>query len=430
MGRERQIREIIKESIEESFDRYALVPYYDDVDLEEYGIDEYEAYDRAHDIAKFGGVTILRGQELSALLVDSKSSKVIGGLWVSNDRDKFSFDIAIDSSYQNMGLSSKLIEAAISEYEQQKEIYGDDFKMEVDVINPKLAKILQNKYGFYVVADIDQNRVLMSIDESKKLVREIIRNVLKEYYDTEVDAPFTTTLPDEIKNRSNSYVGRGVTWYGDPDQMIVLHKSQVEGMWGNVYDNDKFNYLVDLIRTHEDNIEIECSYGIGDVIQLTDIVEHQTSERDGTFQTDYDGIDEPYSLGDEELDEYVSIENLMDFDDMSLYLDDFDVAKVFNENRIYLALGKVSIEEVKEELSEVSDGSEQDIKALNEFIRYEKMLKEALNNKDGDLGTFKVQIRDGHHRVMGAIEAGEEYVCVNLVKEDLEKFKGYYNKVN
>jgi ribosomal protein S18 acetylase RimI-like enzyme len=169
---EREIRKIVRDIVEESVDRYVLVPYYEDSDFDEYGIDEYEAADRAEEIAKNGGVTILRGQELSALLIDSKFSKVIGGLWVSNNSDKFSFDIAIDSGYQNMGLSSKLIQAAIGEYEHQKEMYGDDFRMEVDVINPKLAQILEKKYGFHVVANITQDRVLMSIDESMSRLNE------------------------------------------------------------------------------------------------------------------------------------------------------------------------------------------------------------------------------------------------------------------
>jgi len=148
-------------------DRYVLAHYDDEVDYEEFGIDEYEAANEAEEIAKDGGVTILRGQELTSILFDTDSPKVIGGLWVSHDNDKFSFDIAIDSSYQNMGLSSKLIEAAIQEYNIQKDMHDEsdnDFKMEVDVINPKLAKILQNKYGFHVVGQITQDRVLMSVD--------------------------------------------------------------------------------------------------------------------------------------------------------------------------------------------------------------------------------------------------------------------------
>ena len=59
-------------------------------------------------------------------------------------------------------------DAAISEFEMQKDAFedaneGEEFKMEVDVINPKLAKILQNKYSFYVVGQLSQDRVLMSI---------------------------------------------------------------------------------------------------------------------------------------------------------------------------------------------------------------------------------------------------------------------------
>lgn len=150
-------------------DRYVLLPYSDDYneDFEEYGIDEYEAADRVLEIAKNGGVNILRDKRLSGILLDKKLSKVIGAIWVSDDNEKFSFDIAIDSSYQNMGLSNILIEEAITEYKIQKEMYDDmgkDFKMEVDVINPKLAQILKNKYGFYVAGELSQDRVLMTLD--------------------------------------------------------------------------------------------------------------------------------------------------------------------------------------------------------------------------------------------------------------------------
>ena len=47
----------------------------------------------------------------------------------------------------------------------------------------------------------------------------------------------------------------------------------------------------------------------------------------------------------------------------------------------------------------------------------------------GDIGNFDVQLRDGHHRVMGAIAAGEQHVCVNLAKEQLGQFDQYINRV-
>lgn len=148
--------------------RYLLLPYDEyNEDFDKYDIDEYDAVDKAFEIAKNCGVSILRNKRLSGILIDAKFSKIIGAIWISDNNNIFSFDIAIDSSYQNMGLSNILIKNAISEYQFQKDMYddmGEDFKMLVDVINPKLAKILKNKYGFYVVRELSQNRVLMSID--------------------------------------------------------------------------------------------------------------------------------------------------------------------------------------------------------------------------------------------------------------------------
>jgi GNAT superfamily N-acetyltransferase len=113
-------------------------------------------------------------KDLSQVLIDFGESKdkhirlhprVIGGLWVNQNSSYFSFDIVIDKHYHNKGLSDKLINAAIDEYEDNKEIYGDDFKMEVKVINPKLKEILENKYNFKVIQKIGPNTFLMTIDD-------------------------------------------------------------------------------------------------------------------------------------------------------------------------------------------------------------------------------------------------------------------------
>lgn len=150
-------------------ERYILLPCGDDIDdelYEEYDIDIYDAYNSAEQIAKDGGLNILSDKRLLDVQLDISKSCIIGGVWVSDNDEIFSFDIAIDSSYQNMGLSSMLIESAISEYESQKDMYDDmgkDFKMEVDVINPKLAQILEKKYGFFTITELSQNRVLMSV---------------------------------------------------------------------------------------------------------------------------------------------------------------------------------------------------------------------------------------------------------------------------
>jgi ribosomal protein S18 acetylase RimI-like enzyme len=166
----KELKSLVKKIIsEQSNDRYILIPYNDDAEetFDEYGIDYYDAQKTAYDIAKNGGVTILRNKELSGVLIDAKLSLVIGAIWTSIDDNIFSFDIAIDPSYQNMGLSHMLIKDGINQYKNEKFAYDDmdeDFEMELDVINPKLADILKNKYGFHVVGQLSPNRVLMHMD--------------------------------------------------------------------------------------------------------------------------------------------------------------------------------------------------------------------------------------------------------------------------
>lgn len=166
-------------------DRYGLLGYTEGDDyFSEVGLDEYEAYDDAHKIAKDNGINILRDMELSQILIDYNESedkhvrtppKVIGGLWVSQNSSYFSFDIVIDKHYHNKGLFEMLIDVAIDEYEFNKELILDlkhqdddddiDFHMEVDILTPELAKILINKYNFKVVEKIGSNRFLMTIDD-------------------------------------------------------------------------------------------------------------------------------------------------------------------------------------------------------------------------------------------------------------------------
>lgn len=142
-------------------------------DEQESSIDEYQAEMDAINIAKETGVNILRDKNLKGILYDTNEKIVVGALWTSDDSDAFSFDIAITPSYQNQGLSSKLITNAIDEYNVQKDIYDDmerdqPFPMEVDVINPILAQTLIKNYGFKIIKNIDDKRTLMTLKEAKK----------------------------------------------------------------------------------------------------------------------------------------------------------------------------------------------------------------------------------------------------------------------
>ena len=259
-------------------------------------------------------------------------------------------------------------------------------------------------------------------------IRHEIRTIIKEVFDDEYSEEyFTAKLPDDIKKHSISYEGRKVVWYGDPDQMIVVNKDNIHGMWGNEYDQEKMNSIVNLYNNHPEKIEIECSYGAGDVINIIDIVEEQNARIQGRFEVDYEGKENAASTGNQELDDYAGTEEV-DEQKFVSYNNSSEVQEFFGNHKLDVLYEKNTPEQLTQ-LFESINPSEEDIEAFDEFLRLETELAEAKNNKSGDFDKFRVQLRDGHHRVMGAIKAGEENVCLNLMIEDIEKLKGYYNKV-
>jgi len=264
--------------------------------------------------------------------------------------------------------------------------------------------------------------------DAKIIIREIIRENISKLFEEEY---FEPTLPEDVKERSVHYTGRNILWYGDPDQMVVIHKDQVDGMYGNIYDSEKIEFLKDMILNHEDMIEIECSYGIGSVVGITNIMEEQESVFQGSFETDYEGSRGAASAGDEELDGYLGNEDYMDDNELLSLL---GVDKFFKKHKASIARGLDTPQSLKEkfQLIEVEDGEDKDegdYDAFKEFIRLELYLKEAQDNEYGNFNEFRIQSRDGHHRIAAAIESGENYVCINLVKEDIEEFKGRYTKI-
>lgn len=246
-----------------------------------------------------------------------------------------------------------------------------------------------------------------------------------EYYDDESKRQYyTPTISDDIKERSNRYPGYNVVWYGAPGQMISVHKSQVEGMWGNIYEPDKQRYLAKLLRDYPEKVELECSYGFGTVIEFTEIKEEQEAMATDSFATDFDGKSKAASTGSEELDYYVG----NDVTNMDFFSDANSEAMEFFQNHKFDVIYEQNTPETLKN-SFILNPTQEDIEALGIFLNFEIQLKNAQDNKKGDFNKFMVQLRDGHHRVMGAIDAGEEYVCLNLVEEDIERFKGRYQMV-
>lgn len=267
----------------------------------------------------------------------------------------------------------------------------------------------------------------------ENIVKEEVRNYLKEedYYNTKI--------PDDVKKHSNKYVGRGVIWYGDPDQMIVIHKDFVDGMWGNIYDSEKLKFVEDMIRYSDDYVEFECSYATGGVTDFIDVYEEQKAYHEDRFESDYDGKANPSSLGDEELDNYAGVDELSETELLNwVTWDDVDLYDLLNKNKFFLVFNNKTIDQLKQEVQELrkktiaetgEDFTEDDLEFFEEFIKAEMQLKGAVDDEVGDIGEFRVTLRDAHHRVFGSIAAGENYICVNLEKDDIRNYEGHYNRV-
>jgi hypothetical protein len=59
-----------------------------------------------------------------------------------------------------------------------------------------------------------------------------------EYYYGDEEQYFKPKLDADVKANSSRYEGRNVVWYGSIGNMIVLTRDEVDGMTGNIYDEE------------------------------------------------------------------------------------------------------------------------------------------------------------------------------------------------
>ena len=128
---------------------------YDPENFDDTDLDPYDIADKAEQVALDSGIRIMRGKELRFVALDnSYSDPVIGGVWVSIYHDDevdatvYDFDVAVDKDFrgpEKIGL--KLINMAIDDY---KSLDDDRKCIKVLVVNEKLARVLERKYGFEI----------------------------------------------------------------------------------------------------------------------------------------------------------------------------------------------------------------------------------------------------------------------------------------
>ena len=121
---------------------------------EEDEAEEDEDYESAMDQAyKITNIRPSSSNELSFVAVDlNDNNKVYGAIYSGVSGDAYSFDLEVSPEAQGMGVASSLINEVMEQYEEYKEAYGDELKMQVHVVNKVLVNHLIKK-GFEIVEE-------------------------------------------------------------------------------------------------------------------------------------------------------------------------------------------------------------------------------------------------------------------------------------
>lgn len=127
-----------------------IVPWTDEQFSSDY--DPWVAADQADQVAQMSGIRISRNKELSWIAVNNDDN-VVGAVWSSLDDNEgekvFDFDVAVDPKWRSGRIGLRLIEKAIEDLREYQEIFQGTYAR-VWVVNPKLVRVLENKYGFDV----------------------------------------------------------------------------------------------------------------------------------------------------------------------------------------------------------------------------------------------------------------------------------------
>jgi hypothetical protein len=117
---------------------------------------ESDCWADADAIARESGLYVTRSKELTFVALDD-AEEVVGAVWVSicpdqDERLVYDFDVAVRERNRNptdkVGL--KLIDAAINDFKSQRSMYDGDMYIQVQVVNHRLARVLQ-RYGFEII---------------------------------------------------------------------------------------------------------------------------------------------------------------------------------------------------------------------------------------------------------------------------------------
>lgn len=121
----------------------------------DYYYDPWVAADQADKIADVSNIRISRNKQLSWIAVN-EDDDVVGAVWSSitqsdevHDTMVFDFDVAVDPKWRSGRIGLQLIERAIEDLRTHQSEFPDTYAR-VWVVNPRLVRVLENRYGFEI----------------------------------------------------------------------------------------------------------------------------------------------------------------------------------------------------------------------------------------------------------------------------------------
>lgn len=186
---------------------------------------------------------------------------------------------------------------------------------------------------------------------------------LAEYY--EEDAEHKLENSDERER----YYGRHVVWLGVPGKMIEIDPEYTTAISGNCFEAEKLAAVANAVASRE-LVVFDAAYGVVGVVDAIDIGESQYE-----YLEEESVMERSYTSGSEIIDEYLMLRSRREIPVNS---------------------------------------------------RAEQMIEQLRARRSGDFGKLTYVVRDGNHRVFGAILGGEYKIWMILAAnqfQDVEQWR-------
>lgn len=220
-------------------------------------------------------------------------------------------------------------------------------------------------------------------------------------------------LSEHDKEMYPQFKGRNVVWLGyEEDRVRKVDPQYVSPREDNIFIPEKVKAVRDRVREVSggaDKLYLFTPVAEQITIDLEDVANTLMAAKENRLRMEY-AMDEPFSTGDYELDEFLEDQDL--WVENNLFGSGFD----YEDVQPYL------IEDGPDPKEDLKRGKidQEEFEHIQDFVKayraIQNELQKAVDKNKGDLGKQWYRLRDGNHRAFGSIAAGEPYIYVTVAK--------------